>query len=334
MEALGNLFSLMGDTQTAVVMDLEWNQNIYRTNQRMPHEIIEIGACRIDREGKIRDRFSRIIRPQLYKKVDSHIREVTGITEKELSEGESFSEVYGQFEDWAGNVPLITWGRDDYPVLKRNVLFHNSKMVFTPPLNVQMIYGLVRMHDANRQMNLHGALEKEEIIPEIPAHRAVYDSECTVMLLPLISGLIAELDEEQRRNLLREIDKENRIADSSLKSVRTRHTLHTDAMMDDGLMFIRCPVCGARTRMDVPWFNSGRDRYDAIFICSRDGWIKGQMHFKRDTSGVLVMHQRTYPANKEEVDKVREEYKLYKLIPPDKRHHRLCMDEVRRKGPF
>ena len=58
------MFSLLPpDTQHIIVFDLEWNQSSYNPNHRMPHEIIEIGACRVDREYKVVDTFSRTIRP-------------------------------------------------------------------------------------------------------------------------------------------------------------------------------------------------------------------------------------------------------------------------------
>ena len=70
-----------------IVFDLEWNQSGYNPNHRMPHEIIEIGACRVDREGHVVSRFSELIRPRVYKRLDKHIKQVTGITEQELAQG-------------------------------------------------------------------------------------------------------------------------------------------------------------------------------------------------------------------------------------------------------
>ena len=45
-----------GDTQSFVVMDLEWNQRASRPNHDIPHEIIEIGAVKLDRNLKEVDR--------------------------------------------------------------------------------------------------------------------------------------------------------------------------------------------------------------------------------------------------------------------------------------
>ena len=49
-------------------------------------------------------------------------------------------------------------------------------------------------------------------------------------------------------------------------------------------------------------------------------------------AGTLVMHQRVYAADEEQIVSVREGYRLYQLIPPRKRHHRLSMEEQVKKA--
>ena len=55
-----------------VVVDFEWNQACYgkgSENRKIPFEIIEIGAVKLDENLKEIDRFSRTIRPKVYKKL-------------------------------------------------------------------------------------------------------------------------------------------------------------------------------------------------------------------------------------------------------------------------
>ena len=76
-----------------------------------------------------------MIRPRVYKRLDKHIKQVTGITEQELAQGRPFSDVFGDFISWCGeDAQLVTWGRDDYPVLKRNAAFFMTPMPFDPRL--------------------------------------------------------------------------------------------------------------------------------------------------------------------------------------------------------
>ena len=283
------MFSLLNkEVKNLIVFDLEWNQSSFHTNHRIPHEIIEIGACRVSREGNVLDRFSRLIRPRVYQKLDKHIKQVTGITEDELANGKPFSDVFGDFIAWCGeDVQLVTWGRDDYP-----------------------------------------AMEKMEIELDAPAHRAVYDAECTAALLGKIDEALCVLPPERRMQLEATLEKEKRIAASALRSLPTPYMYQTDALADQKFMSLPCPACGKRTAFDTPWFDSGREKYMAISVCPQHGFVFGQMHFKRTPSNTLIMHQRAYPASMEDVEDVRERYRLYQLIPQKKRHHRLNMEDV------
>lgn len=321
-----------GQCRHLIVFDLEWNQSSYNPNHRMPHEIIEIGACRVNRDYEVVDTFSALIRPRLYKKLDKHIKKVTGITEEELGCGGSFADVFADFTAWCGeDAQLVTWGRDDYPVLRRNAAFFQCPMPFDPPMDAQLVFGGACLGNVHQQMNLHMALEHQQIEIEVPAHRAVYDAQCTAAMLRSINDAVQALDESRRAQIESVIEKEKRIAASVLRSMPTRYAYQTDALADENLMSVACPKCGKRTTYDTPWFDSGREKYMAISFCPAHGFAYGQMHFKRGTNGLLIMHQRVFEANAEEVRDVRERYRLYLLTPPRKRHHRLNMEDVQKR---
>ena len=322
-----------GACRHLIVFDLEWNQSSYNPNHRMPHEIIEIGACRVDRDYKVVDTFSRLIRPRLYKRLDKHIKKVTGMTEAELENGGTFADVFADFIAWCGeDAQLVTWGRDDFPVLRRNAAFHQTQLPFEPPIDAQLVFGGVCLGACTQQMNLHAAMEHQNIEIDVPAHRAVYDAQCTAALLCSIDEAANALDEEKRAQIARTIAKEKRIAASMLISLPTRHEYQTDALADERLMTIACPKCGAKTAFDTPWFDSGREKYIALSVCPHHGFAYGQMHFKRGTNGLLITHQRIYSAAQDEIDDVRERYRLYQLTPPRKRHHRLNMEDSKKRA--
>ena len=180
-------------------------------------------------------------------------------------------------------------------------------------------------------MNLHSALERMNISPDVPAHRAVYDAQCTAALLGAIDSAVCELEPQRLERLRSALDKERRIADSVLRSVPTRHAYQTNALADVSLMAVPCPACGGSTRFDTPWFDSGREKYLALSSCERHGMAMAQMHFKRAQSGLLIMHQRAFAASEEEIADVRERYRFYQLTPPRKRHHRLNMEDAVRR---
>ena len=322
-------FEAGGERREFIVMDLEWNQNSYATNQRMPHEIIEIGACRVDGQGNVLDSFSRLIRPRVYRRLDKHIRSVTGITEAEVKSGGTFEDVFADFRAFCGEgAQLVTWGRDDYPVLRRNAAFFNQPLPFEPPVDAQLVFAHACLGDPHQQMNLHSALERMNLSPDVPAHRAVYDAQCTAALLPLIGEAVRKLPSEALDRLRAALDRERRIAGSVLRSTLTRYAYQTQALADEALMAVACPLCGGATRFDTAWFDSDRGKYLALSSCESHGMVLGQMHFKRAQSGLLIMHQRAFAASEEEIADVRERYRLYRLIPPKQRHHRLNMEDA------
>ena len=77
-------------------MDLEWNQSYnghMGEHPRMPFEIIEIGAVKVDKNLNIIDEYSSLIKPKIYKKLHSKIRTILNYDEDDLSLGRGFKEV-------------------------------------------------------------------------------------------------------------------------------------------------------------------------------------------------------------------------------------------------
>ena len=62
-----------------IVFDLEWKQCPYgkeRENRRLPLEILEIGAVKLDENRKIVHSFQEVIKPSVYKKLNFRTREI------------------------------------------------------------------------------------------------------------------------------------------------------------------------------------------------------------------------------------------------------------------
>ena len=79
-----------------VIFDLEWNQcpqGKARENPRIPFEIVEIGAIKLnDRKEEI-GRFHELIRPLVYHRLHFRTKEVIHIDQKELNHARTFSPV-------------------------------------------------------------------------------------------------------------------------------------------------------------------------------------------------------------------------------------------------
>ena len=73
-----------------VIFDLEWNQCPYgkgKENPKLPFEIIEIGAVKMDGERNVVGTFHRIVKPVVYQHLHHRTREVVGLTEEDLQNG-------------------------------------------------------------------------------------------------------------------------------------------------------------------------------------------------------------------------------------------------------
>ena len=73
-----------------IVFDLEWNQSPGGkrwSNSRLPFEIIEIGAVKLNEKKEIVDSFQRLVKPQVYNWIHDSIHEVIHMNYKDLQNG-------------------------------------------------------------------------------------------------------------------------------------------------------------------------------------------------------------------------------------------------------
>ena len=86
-----------------IVFDLEWNQSPGGkrwSNSRLPFEIIEIGAIKLNEEKEIVDSFQRLIKPQVYNWIHDSIHEVIHMNYKDLQKGTLFPQAITEFLEW------------------------------------------------------------------------------------------------------------------------------------------------------------------------------------------------------------------------------------------
>ena len=71
------------------------------------HEIMEIGAIRVNRDSKEHDAFETIIK--ISKRIPKRITEMTGITQKMVEDGIPLIEALEQFRVFVGDLPLVAF---------------------------------------------------------------------------------------------------------------------------------------------------------------------------------------------------------------------------------
>ena len=173
-----------------IVMDLEWNrplsrQRIIREPVKLNGEIIQFGAARIDNleDMNIVDRFSEIVRPIYYTKMNKEVTTVTDLTDETILQGKPFVEVCTEFLEWCGDeFVFITWSGNDIYMLEDNMSIHNMDIDQLPECyDVQLMFDdQVTQGDGNFALNY--AMWKFGIKPE-RTHDALNDAINTVEVM-------------------------------------------------------------------------------------------------------------------------------------------------------
>ena len=168
-----------------IVVDFEWNQTSYgkgSENRKIPFEIIEIGAVKLNEKRKEVDRFSRTIRPKVYKKLHYITKELTGITQEELNVSDPFTYVLVDFMLWCGkDYTFCTWGNMDLVELQRNMKYYGLLDLLKGPVkyyNVQKLFRELCAHDT-AAASLETAVDYFELPKSEDFHRAVNDAAYT-----------------------------------------------------------------------------------------------------------------------------------------------------------
>lgn len=173
-----------------IVLDLEWNQplspqRMIREPFNLGGEIIQFGAVRIDNlhDLNIVEKYSEIVKPVFYTKMNSHVTEVTDLTDEIISQGRPFDIVCREFLDWCGDdYAFITWGDQDIYMLEDNMSIHEMDIDVLPECyDVQLVFD-DQITQEDRSFALSYAMWKFDIKPE-RSHDALNDAINTVAVM-------------------------------------------------------------------------------------------------------------------------------------------------------
>ncbi len=183
-----------------VFLDLEMNmvsEKDKELRKKLPHEIIEIGAVKLDENCNVVDRFRCYVRPRHNSTVHWSVAKLTGITGKMLKDEAYLEDVLPRFEEWVGDkesVYLYAWSDSDRAQVERELTFKN---LWTPRLRVicahwtdfQKVFS--RMVGYRNGLALSRAIEFMGLDFDGAKHDALSDAENCARLMALV------LDEEE-----------------------------------------------------------------------------------------------------------------------------------------
>lgn len=308
-----------------IVLDLEWNQSPMGKDSsadRLPFEIIEIGAVKLNSSLQIVSEFRRLIRPRVYREMHFIISEVTHMSIEELNqEGTSFMNAMEEFLEWCGmDYILCTWGPMDLTELQRNIVYHGMEIPFGWPLlyyDVQKIYALVK--GEGQRESLDRAVEELGLAKERPFHRALDDAYYTgrVMgamdfysMVEYVSVDYYRVPETEEEEIYLEFP-------SYAKYVSRQFEYREQVMEERRMTDMVCYKCRRMLRKKIRWFSANQKFYFCLAICPEHGLFKGKIRIKKTEDGqvyaVKTVKQvdeegaRVVEIKKEEMKKKRSE---------------------------
>ena len=322
--------------KTYIIFDLEWNQSPGGKEdsiERMPFEIIELGAVKLDQNLRPISEFHRLITPQVYTRLHYKISEVTHMDIQELkTEGEFFPDVIWDFLRWCGeDFWFCTWGSMDLTELQRNMEYHHVEIPFEKPLcyyDVQKLYALVR-GDIRDKLSLDRAVEELSIPQDRPFHRAPDDAYYTGKVLQKMDRAVWEpyLSVDYYWVPKRKDQEFTLRFPTYLKYVSRTFETKEEALKDKLVAELACPRCGKLLRKKVRWFSLNQKQYFCLGLCPVHGYVRGKIRMKKAEEGeiyVVKTIKATDEDGAEEVFRKKEEQR-------SKRHIRHSEKKIKRK---
>jgi inhibitor of KinA sporulation pathway (predicted exonuclease) len=195
-------------TLNYIVFDLEFNsefgKNKLKSNKEepkidriCPFEIIHIGAVKLDENFKMVSGFNKLVKSEIYDKINPFVEKLTGINMDQLTNAESFDIVYTEFLDFIGNDKSIfcIWGLSDIKELFRNVEYHNlnTQKLSKEYINVQLYASKYFKFPKGTNIGLSKAVELFDIHFKDSYHNAFNDACYTSEVLKKIFNNSVEI---------------------------------------------------------------------------------------------------------------------------------------------
>ena len=303
-----------------IVLDLEWNQASFESSskkKKLPYEIIEIGAVKLNERYQKISEFQCFIKPVVHKKLQAHVRELLAYDEKMLAQGVSFSKAVDTFFDWCDeNYVFCTWGTEDLTQLQRNLEYHKLKTMEFPLYyyDIQQIFA----HNYHKQdvLALYKAVEELSLPQDYEYHMALNDAKYTAMIMGKMNL--------SKKNFLSYTSLDYyKIPSNSKEEISLLHLEGTEyitrefqtkkeAASDRKVRKIQCFLCQQVPSKRLRWFQSSPTVYYALARCKTHGMLLGKLKLKsRENGGYFVVRTVTL-AEDEVVNRVMERYQELK----------------------
>ena len=314
-----------------IVFDLEWNQSPYgkhRENPRIPFEIIEIGAVKLNERKKEIGRFHETIKPLVYRTMNKRTQDVVHIKMDELAKSRTFSPVARSFLEWCGSdFIFVTWGTLDVFELQRNMSYYKIQYSFPFPLlyyDLQKLYSLLYL-DGKKRPALEDAVDALGLEKPRAFHRALDDTLYTAAImqhmnlksvLPYKSVDYFRLPQDKSEEIFLDFK-------TYSKYVSMPYASRDAALADKTVTALKCNRCGLPVWRRVKWFAPGSgSTYYGLVQCPRHGHVKGKIRIKKLADDQVFVVKTIKPATPEDVASIKEKKEAIRIKRKERRRNK------------
>lgn len=276
-----------------IVLDLEWNQcpqGKKNEDPKLPFEIIEIGAVKLNEKREIVSRFHRLIHPRVYKEIHFMTKQIIHITMKDLRNGVGFPKACKDFLKWCGeDFVFCTWGNLDLYELQRNMKYYGWGNTFHGPVkyyDIQKFFSIL-YEDGKSRSNLKAAVEYLNIEESIQYHSALNDAIYTAKVVQRIDFDKVKSNYSIDCYYIPESseDEIHAVFDTYSKYVSKGYETREDMLRNREVVAMQCYKCGRRCRKKIRWFSANSRTYYALAICNEHGYLKGKLRIRQNDDG-------------------------------------------------
>lgn len=317
-----------------VVVDLEWNQYpkwvhtpTSQSGVVMPHEIIQIGAVKVDANFRPIGVFTECVRLEGRRRLSKHVARVIQKTQEEIDSGIDFRSAYANFSAWCEGVErFITWGTDDYRVLQNNLAYYGMpEMDRDKWYDAQMIFAR-QVRGDSVQTALAKAAEVLGVRDDLTHHDALNDSYIT-------AGVCARLDMQTgmaewgkplpKKTKARQTQSESRLfLQKKFVSAGSEGGFETRAFAKKHCVAlpVLCPTCGDAMKLEPSLVASG-DRWMRMACCEAHGKHLVRYRIRRKSDGMFVWTCTVYAQDAELEEYYNSKVAQKRKTGNRKRHH-------------
>lgn len=304
-----------------IVLDLEWNQcptGKTDEDKKLPFEIIEIGAVRLNGTFKETGRFREVVKPQVYQKLHFKTREIVSLRSIDFDSARCFPEIIHDFMEWCGkDAKFCTWGPADLTELQRNLAYYHIPSPFPFPLiyyDIQKVFSII-YEDRKTRRSLEYAVDFLQLPKAIPFHSALSDACYTALIMEHLTE--SQIQKNSSVDCFKTPN--NRRQEFTLhyetyvKYISKPFDSKIQAMKDRTVTSTACYLCRKNAQKKLRWFSTGSSNYCCLAYCEKHGYLKGKIRLRQRDDGKFYAVKTIKLISQEDAFVIREKKEILKL---------------------